>query len=65
MIHPNLLALACEIDDMRNRNARTICEFHELEHDIKELTGFSLEQLKALFAKGYTLQPPDWISQHG
>ena len=61
----NLLTLLHEMDDIHRRNARSLYEFHELEHDIKELSGFNLEQLKALFAQGYTLTPPDWISQHG
>lgn len=64
-MYPNLLTLACEIDDMRRRNARSLYDFHELEHDIEELSGYNLEQLKALFAQGFTLTPPDWISQHG
>lgn len=61
----DFLASLCEMDDIHRRNARSLYEFHELEHDIKELSGFNLEQLKALFVQGYTLTPPDWISQHG
>ena len=59
------LRLLGELRDINIRNARTLYNFHELENDITELSGFNLEQLKVLFAAGYTLTPPDWISQHG
>lgn len=37
----------------------TIQKYSELEHSIKELTGFDLSTLKELFAMGYTLKHPD------
>ena len=32
--------------------------YHRLEHNIIVLTGHDLEELKQLFAAGYTLEPP-------
>ena len=32
--------------------------YEELEIQIKQLTGYNIESLKVLFAKGYTLEPP-------
>ena len=40
------------------KSVETIRQFQELENEIIQLTGFSLGQLKVLFAEGYTLQPP-------
>lgn len=45
-----------------NNSLRTFSDllrqYQELENDIILLTGYGLGQLKALFAKGYTLQSP-------
>ena len=34
--------------------------YHQLEHTIKLLSGYSLESLKQLLARGYTLEPPNY-----
>ena len=33
--------------------------YERLEFEIRELTGHDLEQLRKLFAAGYTLKPPE------
>ena len=33
--------------------------YEKLEFEIRQLTGHDLEQLRKLFAAGYTLKPPD------
>lgn len=39
-----------------------IAELDRLATEIQTLTGYSLEELKGLFAAGYTLQAPKQIS---
>ena len=38
----------------------TLVKYEELEMEIKQLTGFNLKQLKALFAMGFTLKRPEY-----
>lgn len=37
---------------------RTLREYEELEHAIRQTSGLNLRQLKFLFASGWTLEPP-------
>ena len=38
----------------------TLVEYEKIEMGIKQLTGFNLKQLKALFAMGVTLKRPEY-----
>lgn len=42
------------------RVAYELDRYHQLEHIIHLLSGYSLETLKQLFARGYTLEPPNY-----
>lgn len=42
-----------------------IAELDRLATEIQALTGYSLEELKGLFASGYTLEAPKQISIQG
>lgn len=38
----------------------TLVEYEKIEMEIKQLTGFNLKQLRALFAMGVTLKRPEY-----
>lgn len=46
--------------DTANKYAPALQRYEKLEIEIKQLTGFSLEALRDLFAMGYTLRRPEY-----